>query len=59
MKTEPRCTCGNTNVSYHHDENQHEPDCWDCYHQAQDKYYLEDSLRVHGITPMLEDDLPF
>lgn len=26
-----RCNCGDTSVSFHPDENQHEPNCWICY----------------------------
>lgn len=25
------CNCGDTSVSFHPDENQHEPNCWICY----------------------------
>jgi hypothetical protein len=31
-----RCTCGQTGSSYYPDENQCEPDCWDCYYQARE-----------------------
>ena len=30
-----RCNCGDTDIQYHPDENQYEPNCWDCYYQSQ------------------------
>ncbi len=50
-----RCTCGDISVHYHPDENQHEPNCWDCYYQAQDK------ARGHLIhdDSLTDDELPF
>jgi len=50
-----RCTCGDTSVSYHPDENQHEPNCWDCWHQANDKRHAL-AFDTHISA---EDDLPF
>lgn len=49
-----RCKCGDTGVSFYPAENQHEPNCWDCWYQMRD-----------GIIPRSEtvtssdDDLPF
>jgi len=39
---EERCKCGDTSVSYHPDENQHEPNCWDCYFQEKERDYPEE-----------------
>jgi hypothetical protein len=33
---EERCTCGDTDVTYYADENQVEPNCWDCYFQEKE-----------------------
>lgn len=49
-----RCTCGDTGVQYYPAENQHEPNCWDCWYQAQDKR--------NGLTDddsITDDELPF
>ena len=63
MTNEERCTCGDSTVSYHPDENQHEPNCWDCYYQekeAFDKMMKEKGITPQNITPVeTEDDLPF
>lgn len=32
--SEERCNCGDISVSYYPDENQYEPNCWDCYYQS-------------------------
>lgn len=72
---EKRCTCGNTTVRYYPDENQHEPDCWDCYDQAMSNMHittmessisplpapLQDAIDAGGHWPnvIAEDDLPF
>jgi len=69
MNNDKRCTCGDTTVSYHPDENQHEPNCWDCYYQKQEAAEVED-MEEHTIYPEpennehkysteVQDDLPF
>jgi hypothetical protein len=50
-----RCTCGDISVHYYSDENQHEPNCWDCYYQAQDK---RQGHLIHDDS-LTDDDLPF
>ena len=31
MNDNERCDCGDRGVTYHPDENQHEPNCHECY----------------------------
>jgi len=47
-----RCNCGDTALSYYPDENQYEPNCWDCYYQMRAK-------PGKTIVGMGTDDLPF
>jgi hypothetical protein len=49
-----RCTCGDTGVQYYPAENQHEPNCWDCYYQMRDSF----NPRPETVTSS-DDDLPF
>jgi hypothetical protein len=37
MPEEKRCNCGDTDEQFYPDENQWEPNCWDCYYQLQEK----------------------
>lgn len=66
-----RCTCGDMTVSYHPDENQHEPNCHECYFSDredvpgpewdEDGNYLPaegDSL-TDLTDDVWQDDLPF
>jgi len=39
---EERCKCGDTSVSFHPDENQYEPNCWDCYYQLKESVEEEE-----------------
>ena len=50
-----RCTCGDIGVQFYPAENQYEPNCWDCYYQAQD----EGRGRLIYDEPFTDDELPF
>jgi hypothetical protein len=51
-----KCTCGEYEPVYYHDENQWEPACWDCYYQAR-----EESCASNNNSNSSEDadELPF
>jgi len=59
--SESRCNCGCTNVVYYPDENQYEPECWDCYYQLMDKLYPPYVEEDNTIQQWAEgiDELPF
>lgn len=74
LSQEKHCNCGNTTVRYYPDENQHEPDCWDCWEQAKNGRIfpaleedisplpepLQDAIDAGGHWPENDgDDLPF
>jgi hypothetical protein len=48
---EKPCTCGDTTIEYHPDENQHEPACWECYDRARNE--------ICSVYVIDEDELPF
>jgi hypothetical protein len=59
------CTCGQVQTVYHSDENQWEPECWECYgRNAGWVGYSasQDAVYVHTtVSPIFvdEDELPF
>ena len=57
LNVSKRCTCGDTTIFFHPDENQHEPNCWDCYLQAQEEDWSQKTAYIR-ISPD-KDDLPF
>jgi hypothetical protein len=48
---EKPCNCGKTNTVFHPDENQYEPECWQCYYKE-----YENLCKEFGHT---EEELPF
>lgn len=60
--SESRCNCGCTNVVYYSDENQWEPECWECY-ANQPSVIIEPTtdycVYVSPLSIEEEDDLPF
>lgn len=67
--TNERCTCGDTGSTFYPDENQYEPNCWDCYHQMQEYDPDGADAASTGLPPeenladltndVWADDLPF
>lgn len=53
-QTQERCTCGDTAVSFYPWENQHEPNCWDCYDQA-----MVNGFGSREVSDFDNDELPF
>jgi hypothetical protein len=60
------CNCGKTSLHYYNDENQYEPECWECYAKEHYDYseYPDDPFEdteepVLTDTNVSDDDLPF
>ena len=59
------CTCGQSQAVYYPDENQWEPECWECYAQEAGwtkSYPSQDAVHIHSeptIGFVDEDELPF
>ena len=58
-KNQERCTCGDTRVVFYPDENQHEPNCWDCWHQAKYGAQYRMIVCISAEDNSAEDELPF
>jgi len=60
---ENTCTCGDTRVRFYPDENQYEPNCWECYYMHPNKAVLvveEHMVEEHTIYCCIEEyELPF
>lgn len=54
-----RCTCGCTTERFYPDENQWEPDCWDCWDQAREMMLVQPTIYKHISSEPDKDDLPF
>ncbi len=63
------CGCGDTSSTFYSDENQWEPNCWECYLDSRDRSYqiisYTDAIRPSVVEEpttfpiIIEDDLPF
>lgn len=59
------CNCGKTSLVFHYDENQYEPECWECYCVEHYDYSDYNVDPFEGIEePILgeevsDDELPF